>query len=669
MKLCPTCQRCYEDYETDCVEETHEALLAGRTGDRLIAEKYRLDSLIARGGMGAVYSGTHLDLDRPVAIKLLQSDLNADPAAFERFRREARVAAKIKHPNIADIYDYGSLTDGESYIVMELVEGQTLLDTIRQIGQLSFAEAIRLSLQISEGMEAAHHSGVIHRDLKPSNIVLTRNFDGNVMVKIIDFGIAKISEQLSADDHTLTATGTLVGTPRYMSPEQCLGHELDARTDIYSFGVILYEMLAGQPPFDATSAIAIALKHVQEVPPPLDQFRANVPPELDTLVRDLLSAEPSGRPQSATELKSRLGEIENSIGVHAEETQSRLLPVETSHAAIEKDQYSTQVVVKAKEVVDVSSDPYATEVITPEPLNSGENNSPPLFDVGSTTIKRAVPLQTEVISAKALSENGLPTGSQDFEETLVARKPRLRRSSIVLVSIAMAILVGMGILWMATRSETSTPSVPSAVSLSGTNATKTSHTPSGVAPEALEKADNELKGEPLAGKDSVENGSDADSEQARLEITAALNEWVAATNEGSVDRQMNFYTPVVDVFYRTRNVPNSAVRAEKERLFDQADTIEVQVSDPQFEISDNGQIAVIRFRKRYVIEGPRNNRRGEVLQELNWLKTADGWRITGERDVRVIRNAGKESRSGRNALKNPHQLVLKGVKKLIQPFH
>lgn len=665
MKLCPTCQQCYDDSETQCVQETHEALLLGRTGDLLIADKYLLNRLIARGGMGSVYSGTHVDLERPVAVKLFQPDHTADPAAFERFRREARVAAKIKHPNIADIYDYGSLPDGESYIVMELVEGQTLLDTIRQVGQLSFGEALMLSRQITEGMEAAHHCGIIHRDLKPSNIVLTRNFDGSVMVKIIDFGIAKISEQLSADDHTLTATGTLVGTPRYMSPEQCLGHELDARTDIYSFGVILYEMLAGQPPFDATSAIAIALKHVQEVPPPLEQFRENVPAELSSLITDLLSTEPAGRPQSATELKNRLAEIEDSIGGYIEEGESRLLPASNEPAVIDSDQYSTQVAVRVEEVVEGPSDPYATEFIKTEPLDLGEIKSRPLFGVETATIKRAVPLQTEVIPANAVSKNrGQTTGIHDFEETLIAKKPQQRRSSWVVGCIAVALLVGVGILWTVTRSEKSASTETLSASR---NVAKSAGTSPG-AGEALEKAGNESKGQQTADGVFAEPGSDMDLEQARSEITGVLNDWVAATNEGNIDRQMSFYTPVVEVFYRTRNVSISTVRAEKERVFDQAESIEVQIGEPRFEFSENGQTATSQFRKRYVIEGPEKIRRGEVLHELRWLKTVEGWKITGERDVRVIRNADREARRGGNPLKSPHQLVLKGVKKLIQPF-
>lgn len=659
MKLCPTCQRCYEDTDVECVQENHhDPLVAARLGERLIAEKYLLETLIARGGMGAVYAGTHVDLDRPVAVKLLQPDLYVDPASFERFRREARVAAKIKHPNIADIYDYGSLGDGESYIVMELVEGQTLLDRIRQVGQFQFAEAIMLSRQIAEGMEAAHHSGIIHRDLKPSNIVLTRNFDGSVLVKIIDFGIAKISEQLSPDEATLTATGTLVGTPRYMSPEQCLGHELDSRTDIYSFGVILYEMLAGQPPFDATSAIAIALKHVQELPPPLELFRANVLSELLNLINSLLSTEPAGRPQSATELKQRLAELENSIGSYEAE--------ETSYVTSLPDgkDYSTQVNVEVEKVREATSDPYETEVIAPEPVKPSVPSSPAFFKT-EKTIRRAVPLRTEIIAPNAVSENTTPSGIED-EATRIARKPRRQtRYGLTVTAVVMLVLAIGG--WIAARRGnpfgSRATSSPSAESVS-----RPAQDSSRPADEKAGSTNREAKDQQAGEATLIEKVSDENFEQARTEITDSINGWVAAINEGDVNRQMAFYPPTVEVFYRTRNVSSAAIRAEKERLFEQADKIDVQVGEPQFEFSDHGQTGTTRFRKRYQIEGPQGNRRGEVVQELRWEKTSEGWRITSERDVRVIRNSG-EARRTDNPLKSPHQLVLKGVKKLIQPFH
>src|SRR5918997_523589 len=172
MKLCPVCQRCYEDTDTSCLND-QTALVASRPGTRMVADKYRLARLLGRGGMGAVYAGTHVDLDRPVAIKLLLSDFTADADALERFRREARAAARLNHPNVADTFDYGVLPEGGAYIVMEMVEGQTLREFMDAAGMVSIAEAAEIGRQVSKGIDAAHRSGIVHRDLKPSNIILT----------------------------------------------------------------------------------------------------------------------------------------------------------------------------------------------------------------------------------------------------------------------------------------------------------------------------------------------------------------------------------------------------------------------------------------------------------------------------------------------------------------
>jgi serine/threonine protein kinase/ketosteroid isomerase-like protein len=661
MKLCPTCQHCYEDTDTVCTQAEHDSLVAGRPGTRLIADKYRLDALLARGGMGAVYSGTHTELDRPIAIKLLLPDFNTDPKAFERFRREARAAARIKHVNVADIYDYGDSPDGEAFIVMELVEGPTLQERIRQTRKLTISEAVNLSRQIAEGMEAAHLSGVVHRDLKPSNIILTCDHEGKICVKLIDFGIAKISQQLAADEATLTATGTLVGTPRYMSPEQCLGNELDERSDIYSFGVILYEMLAGQAPFDATSAVAIALKHLHEPPTPLEKHRQDVPPLLANLITDTLSVKPEGRPQTAAELKRRLAEVAESFKEDVAGDR-----VSQSPLVEEVDELSRPMMPQEEPSIVASEDEYATQIME-------EKKPEPLFGSGYTTIQQAVPLtpilppadaDVQPVSISTASNSNVyaqPVSTSDVSNTDETRvRPPRRQPGYIYAGIIIAFIIGAIALWSATRRTSPAPEASTAstaaVLPSPTNQPRVSE----VTNPPVEKQDADVI---VPATEVNESGT----EQERAEIAGALNDWVAATNAGNVDRQMMYYGPTVEAFYRARNVSRDAVRAEKERVFDQADRIEVQAGEPQIKFSEDGQTASTRFRKRYVIEGPEENRRGEVMQELRWIKTDGGWKIISERDVQVLRNSNRASeRRNNNSSNRPDKVVVKGFKKIFQ---
>jgi serine/threonine protein kinase len=270
---------------------------------QLIAGRFRIEREIGTGGMGAVYLATHLDLERPVAVKIIRPEFAADADVSDRFLREARTMAKLRHPNAAMIFDAGNLPDGRHFIVMEFVEGETLSQTLARHGRFSFTDAIDIATQICDVLEEAHRLGIIHRDLKPSNILL-----GKRGVCVLDFGVAKVlaSSAESTATHASTGSGQLIGTPRYMSPEQCLGQRVGARSDLYSLGVLLYEMLAGRPPFVDPLQSALLVKQATAAAPPLPRLRQDIPRSLALAVHSLLAKRPEDRPRTAAMAKMLL---------------------------------------------------------------------------------------------------------------------------------------------------------------------------------------------------------------------------------------------------------------------------------------------------------------------------------------------------------------------------
>lgn len=270
---------------------------------QLIAGRFRIEREIGTGGMGTVYLATHLDLERPVAVKIIRPEFASDADVSDRFLREARTMAKLRHPNAAMIFDAGNLPDGRHFIVMEFVEGETLSQTLARHGRFSFTDAIDIATQICDVLEEAHRLGIIHRDLKPSNILL-----GKRGVCVLDFGVAKVlaSSAESTATHASTGSGQLIGTPRYMSPEQCLGQRVGARSDLYSLGVLLYEMLAGRPPFTDPLQSALLVKQATAPAPPLPRLRQDIPRALALAVHSLLAKRPDDRPRTAAMVKMLL---------------------------------------------------------------------------------------------------------------------------------------------------------------------------------------------------------------------------------------------------------------------------------------------------------------------------------------------------------------------------
>ena len=267
--------------------------------------RYELGAVLGYGGMSEVFAGRDVRLDRDVAVKILRSDLARDPSFVARFRREAQSAAGLNHPNIVGVYDTGedTLADGAGapvpYIVMEYVLGRTLREVLAEDGRLLPRRAMEITAEIASALEYSHRAGIVHRDIKPGNVMLTRNGE----VKVMDFGIARAA---SAGTTDMTQTAQVLGTAQYLSPEQARGEHVDARSDIYSAGCLLYELLTGVPPFQGESAVAVAYQHVREDPIPPSRIDPELPVSIDAVVLKAMAKNPANRYQDASEFRADL---------------------------------------------------------------------------------------------------------------------------------------------------------------------------------------------------------------------------------------------------------------------------------------------------------------------------------------------------------------------------
>ena len=288
----------------------------------LIAGRYEILEHIATGGMASVFKTWDHRVERMVAMKVLRSLDKNDLRAVERFRREARAAAALTHPNAVTIYDFVEEM-GQYFLVMEYIHGPTLKQLIAQRRQLQPREVLEIAAQVCAVLQVAHAQGFIHRDIKPQNIMLARTTaavgtgigGGSVLVKLTDFGIVRVVE-----DQGLTNSGIVLGTADYLSPEQARGEKLTASSDLYSLGVVMFEMLAGRPPFIGPTAVSIAMQHASVVPPPLRQFNVTVPPAVEQIVQRALEKEPENRYGSAAEMQQALRDCARELSLAARRT-------------------------------------------------------------------------------------------------------------------------------------------------------------------------------------------------------------------------------------------------------------------------------------------------------------------------------------------------------------
>jgi serine/threonine-protein kinase len=302
----------------------------------VLGGRYEIHRKIARGGMAEVYLARDRSLDRPVAVKVLFSEFATDPAFVERFRREAQAAANLSHPNICGVYDWGN-EDGTYFIVMEYVDGRSLAEIMRDEGPLHPRRAAEIAFEVGGALGFAHSKGVVHRDVKPGNVLIS----GNGTAKVVDFGIARA---LSSPSEELTQAGSVMGTATYFSPEQAQGFPVDARSDLYSLGVVLFEMVTGRPPFNGDSPVAIAYKHVQESPPRPSSLVSGLPAGLEAIIGKLLAKHPDNRYRSAEDLRADLRRfLDDATPLALEEQQGARTRVVAPVAA--PDPGATQVAV------------------------------------------------------------------------------------------------------------------------------------------------------------------------------------------------------------------------------------------------------------------------------------------------------------------------------------
>ncbi len=319
-KFCP---RCFEKFglELDLCPECRIRLVSALDRDlsgKTLDDRYEVIEALGKGGMGVVYRAKQKIIDRPVALKVLRRELVQDESSVRRFLVEAKAVSALRSPHTITLFDFGITQEGLLYFTMELLEGEVLTKLIRSEAPFAPARAARIVTQVCESLKEAHGKGILHRDLKPDNIFLVAGPDGKEHVKVLDFGIAKILDDGTSE--SITKTGMVCGTPMYLSPEQAVGKSLDSRSDIYSLGIILYEMLAGEPPFVDATPVGILMKQVNERPEPLSARNPNVriPESLERFLMRVLAKDPDDRPQTVEAMAGELREVMEGKGKERE---------------------------------------------------------------------------------------------------------------------------------------------------------------------------------------------------------------------------------------------------------------------------------------------------------------------------------------------------------------
>lgn len=309
---CPKCEKQFDASIASCPDDQTELVIVDRLVGQVLDGKYKIVEYLGAGGMSTVYKAQHIVLDKILALKLLQPHLLGNARFVQRFQREAQAMARMQHPNLLTVHECGFL-EGVPFLLLDFISGSSLETLLEQRKKLSVGQMTAIVLQICDGLINAHDNGVVHRDIKPGNIMISENIKGRELVKVVDFGLAKMIEtDKNKAEQKVSRAGNSVGSPLYMAPEQCVGDPADARSDIYALGCVMYECLTGDPPLFGDSVLETFNKVMNEVPKPLSEL-AEVPEELNSLVMKCLEKRPDARPSSVLEVRTQLKQIKEQM--------------------------------------------------------------------------------------------------------------------------------------------------------------------------------------------------------------------------------------------------------------------------------------------------------------------------------------------------------------------
>lgn len=611
-KFCPLCgaqQHFAPSVNSTAQEETIVNASVGNTPidklvGRVLDNRYELVDKLGEGGMGAVYRARRLHIGDEAAVKILHEKFVDEPATVERFQREAKAAAMLQHPNVVTIYDFSAARgvgdeSAPAYIVMELIRGESLRDLLQREGGLPTSRAVHLMREICAGVGAGHRRGVVHRDLKPDNvIVLSANSERETeTVKVVDFGIAKLRDMTNAvQQPTLTQVGSVIGTPYYMSPEQCRGDSLDARSDVYALGALFYEMLTGAPPFTAPTVTGVIAKHLTEPPPPLPA-KPDLSPQLAQVVQRALAKDPAQRQADALEFGK---DLQQSL------TASLPLPATMYSSAATVAATGDQFFRTGDAASAASVQPLANNVAGNTASHQAQQtHNPPSFTQHTNP---TLPATYEAASKKS------------------SGKMFLIATAFILLTAAIA-LGGAAYFYRDTLFGATNDNKNVANNNVNNNAR-----PSPTANANRNQNENQNENQ----NQNQNTALDPQTEKTlKAEVKKSLDGWAAATRSMDIDEHMSFYADTLNTYYRTTNVSSDKVRGDRQRAFDKYSEMDVTLSNISIVLDETGKIATVTLDKAWVFSNSDDTSEGKVQQKLTLEKKDGGWYITGEQDLKV----------------------------------